>query len=683
MKPIILPAICLAGALAFAAPSVTIPSFDQWRINPTPDGYVGEVELLPPDQDYPQGRVVVKAVPGAEKYVASASCDVPVVAGQEYILTAEMEGSADANDDSIPAFRGTVKNAAGAEEIVNDGGLPKGAPGCCTSRAFSYAAERIALSADGKMTLSFYVLNLKGGSFTLTGVKLVPVAPADEESHEPAELPGGKGGIVFNEDCTEFFATRPDEDMNIDGLKRYMDRYLPTGHQVRIMMLNPGAHNNNFGGTSCPVMWEGVDFDEKDGNVAIDRFGHVMDPGVVRMYRHMRTFVDNGINVYHVWIDHLRRRGVSPWISLRMNDAHDALTPDDERIDHRKDPDFRIAAYIPGDWHDQASDYEKPEVRQLYLNIMDEYMETFDADGFEVDWMRFGRLFKHGREIVCAPLLTEMMRHFRAKANEMAHRRGHPVKIAVRVPPRPDTARRLGYDVQAWADEKLFDMIVPSDFLWCTDADCPVAEWRRIVGDGVLIAPCVERTVNPYVNTGYAGDAPIRRGFAAGWFHRGADMVYLFNHMSMAPDMNNGIMRTAGAQVTAENGSRRHPLTFPDFPYIGASRTTELPATVYPGSTRAFRLPTGTPPAPGRRAWVVAGFADAAAPVVDCRLDSVRIPLAKRLPPVELADFIKLPRAWSIPDGALLPDENVIEFTNTADKPVTILWLEVFIEEAK
>ncbi|NMA43978.1 MAG: hypothetical protein GX946_11455 [Oligosphaeraceae bacterium] len=667
---------CSVYLTAAVSSEVAIPTFDHWEINPPPAGYAGMAEVFPPDRDYPQGRIVAKGAE-AEKTFISVFCTVPVETGQEYRLTLDLE-SGGANEQAVPAFRCTVKNAAGTEVIVNDGGLPKAAiAGYASSRTFVCAENKLASSADGQLRLTFYVMGLKSGSVTLTGAKLVAVGASQKNDHQPAEFPDGRGGLIFNEDCTEFFYSRPAEDMNIEGLKRYMDRYLPHGHQIRIIMLNPGSHNNNFGATSSPVMWEGVTFNA-DGT-ATDRFGKKLEPGVTRMYRNMKSFCDNGINVYHVWIDHLRQRGVSPWVSLRMNDAHDAMTPDEERTDHRKDPEFRIAAYNPGDWHDQSSDYEKPEVRQLFLSIMDDYMETFDADGFEMDWMRFGRFFKHGREIVCAPLLTDMMRHFRAKADEMAARRGRPVKIAVRVPPRPDAARRLGYDVQAWADERLFDILIPTNFLWSTDADCPVADWRRIVGSDVLIAPGIERAVNPYVNTGFCGDAAIRRGFAAGWFHRGADMVYLFNHMSMDPDMNDGIMCTVGAPATAEKGARRHPLTFPDFPYIGTSRSSELPAAINPQVTRAFRIPVGKAPAPGRHAWVVAGFNNADAPVPQCRLNSVLLPQAKRLPPSMLGDFIKKALAWNIPDGILLDDENVVEITNDADKQITANWIEIQI----
>ena len=671
---------CLLGLSAMlwclSAAGVEIPTFDKWEVKTPPAGYVGQAVTVAPDTTYPQGRIVAKAVPG-EKYIISAVCTVPVEARCDYSLELRLQG-VDFNENAVPAFRETVVTAQGASVIVNDGGLPHPAGGLESRRVFRLSKEKLAQSRDGTLELSFYVMGLTRGAFALTGVQLTPCED-DEEGHDPANLSDG-GGLIFNEDCTEFFATRPDADMNIEGLKRYMDRYLVARHQIRIVMLNPGAYNNNYGANVGPVMWEGVTFNA-DGT-ATDRFGHEVAPATTKMYLHMKGFVDQGINVYKVWIDHLRERGVSPWISLRMNDAHDALTPDEERVDFRKDPDFRIAAYNPGDWHDQAADYEKPEVRDFYTRIMHDYMDTFDADGFEIDWMRFGRNFKHGREIVCAPLLTDMMRDFRKYADELAARRGHPIRLAARVPSRLDHARRLGYDVETWAKEKLIDILIPTNFLWTTDADTPVAEWRRLVGPDILLAPGMERTTDCYVNTGFQGDAAIRRGFAAGWFHRGADMIYLFNHMSMPPDLNSGVMRTVGAAATAEKGDRRHILTFPDFPAQGFSRFSELPVNVSPKTNRAFRLVTGKAPAAGRAAWVVVGFGSPDKGVRPaCRLDSRPLEGAARMPPVELGSFIKWAYAWRIPDGALFDDENVVEITNTTDGPLDIRWVEIYIEK--
>ena len=668
----IITSLFVGAAVSIVAAAVEIPDFNTWKIVKI-DQRVGEGRSEAPSEDFPQGRIIFTGLPG--NYAIWASTDVEAAPGQEYHLEVELRSDG-VNPDAVAAFRATSTDASGKTVIVTDGGLPKAAAGMTGKRVFVLPGDKIF--AGSPLVLSFYAMKLQQGSFTLTAVRLVPVK--HETGHTPAEIPEGRGGIIFNEDCTEFFATRPDDEMTVEGAKAYIDRYLPNRHQIRLMMLNPAAYDNNFGGKSCPVMWEGVTFNA-DGS-ATDRFGRKIDPYRARMLARMKSMADRGINIYHLWIDHLRERGVSPWISLRMNDAHDALTPDAERIGLKRDPGNRIAPYNPDDWHDQALDYEKPEVRDFYRGIMFELMDTFDADGYELDWMRFGRNFKHGRETIGAPLLTGMMREFRARADKLEKVRGHKIRFAARVPSRPDIARRLGYDVESWAREGLIDILIPTAFLWVTDGDTPIAEWRRITGDRVLIAPAIERALNPYVVTGYQGDAAARRGFASGWFERGADMIYLFNHMSLPELFNDEVMRTAGTPATANAGSRRHPLTFADFPAIGISRRSELPAEIPNRNSRAFRIPSGPAPEAGRRAWVIAGAATAESIAAVVRLNSRELEPAE-LPALEFGEFIKRAAAWKIPDGVLLDDENVIEITRSSDVPLTVNWLEIYIEPAR
>ena len=62
-----------------------------------------------------------------------------------------------------------------------------------------------------------------------------------------------------------------------------------------------------------------------------------------------------------------------------------------------------------------------------------------------------------------------------------AERLGHPVKLGVRVPSRPETARMLGMDGVAWAKEGLVDVVAPSPFWATCEFDIPMQEWGRLL----------------------------------------------------------------------------------------------------------------------------------------------------------------------------------------------------------
>ena len=56
---------------------------------------------------------------------------------------------------------------------------------------------------------------------------------------------------------------------------------------------------------------------------------------------------------------------------------------------------------VPGStsgWTDRAFDYAIPAVREHHMAFVRELLARYDADGLELDWMRFGYHFKPGHE---------------------------------------------------------------------------------------------------------------------------------------------------------------------------------------------------------------------------------------------------------------------------------------------
>ena len=110
----------------------------------------------------------------------------------------------------------------------------------------------------------------------------------------------------------------------------------------------------------------------------------------------MMTLAENGIDPYAVWIELLRHRRISPWISLRMNDVHDANNEDSHMHCDlwREHPEYRRTDYQFTPWYGQGLDYAVPEVRRRSLALVKEYLFDHDFDGIELDWMRTPPHFK-------------------------------------------------------------------------------------------------------------------------------------------------------------------------------------------------------------------------------------------------------------------------------------------------
>ena len=126
------------------------------------------------------------------------------------------------------------------------------------------------------------------------------------------------------------------------------------------------------------------------------------DRDVLRRWAHnLQLMRSAGVDPMQRMIDRCRRKGIRPWVSIRMNDVHDAhlaRSPLHSRfwLDHRdywRYPD-RFTA-----WNDRCLNYGLAPVREHALALIREVCERYDVDGLELDWNRFPLHFREGEEL--------------------------------------------------------------------------------------------------------------------------------------------------------------------------------------------------------------------------------------------------------------------------------------------
>ena len=123
------------------------------------------------------------------------------------------------------------------------------------------------------------------------------------------------------------------------------------------------------------------------------------------------------------------------------------------------------------------------------------------------------------------------MRDVRERVDAAAAKRGHPVRLGVRVPSRPEVALGLGLDAVAWAKEELIQLLVVTP-RWATiEFDMPMQQWReKLEGAKVTLAGGLEVLYQPYPGGPMTTVSPeLASGAAASVLLGGADAVYLFN----------------------------------------------------------------------------------------------------------------------------------------------------------
>jgi hypothetical protein len=411
---------------------------------------------------------------------------------------------------------------------------------------------------------------------------------------------GDSTALCLNEDNSHWFFTRAGKALTPEFVSSFVDQY--AGTQIREILFSGNSQRTSFASRVWDPVWKGYDPEGPDDQPLLHSTPPEARAGARKWIHTAWELWRKGIDPYQLWIARARQKGLSPWMSMRMNDLHNVDDP--ESYLHgsfwKEHPEFRRIPWRAVDWRDRAFDYGRAEVREYHFRLVEEYFERYDFDGLELDWMRFGFHFQPGREIEGGRLLTEFMRRTRRLADSWSHKRGRRIRVGARVPSRPETAREMGLDGALWAREGLVDLLVVTPFWASIETDMPLELWRRLAGDQVTLAAGLELLLRPY-----AGYRPLQfnsietvRGAAASLLDRGADRVYLFNYMDSQtemPDRENypALLRGCGQLATLAGKKRRHVVTYADTWAPGEASAAQLPKDVEAGQWAAFRIHVG------------------------------------------------------------------------------------------
>lgn len=338
-------------------------------------------------------------------------------------------------------------------------------------------------------------------------------------------------GLIHNEDSTQIFWMRsfpPGQAGQV--IDRYVDAMADAG--VTVFLCNTNARRTNYQSAVWESFWNGLDPAGPD----TQPFLAPVPPADVANYRtvisHMRDVHEQGIDYPARVLERCRARGMSPWITLRMNDCHN--NDIDDHPFHgsfwRKNPQWRRRNTTG--YYATCLDYARPEVRAYFQALVQETLDRYDVDGLELDFMRDPYLFTPGEERDGGVILTAWMREIRGLIDRAAQRRGHPIALGVRVPSQPEAALALGLDAPAWSREGLIDLLVVTP-RWATiEFDMPLEEWRRRIDPArTTLAGGLEVRYQPFPTAPAQTVSPeLARGAAARILAGGADVVYLFNY---------------------------------------------------------------------------------------------------------------------------------------------------------
>ena len=463
------------------------------------------------------------------------------------------------------------------------------------------------------------------------------------------------------------------ERLTKEGPRKYLD-VIAAGGQVTHLFACAIGQRADYDSKACDPIWLAIDEAKARGEKP--------DEWPVNA----KKLHDLGVDPFAEWCAYGREKGVSVWISQRMNDVHHVHLPWNMRTnrfwyDH---PELHRShgadkSLLGGFWTDEALNYAFPEVREFEFGIFRELVDRYDADGFELDFMRFWQHLTPGREREEAPILTDFIRRCRAYANAKASARGHAILLSTRVPSDYASARAFGFDPETWAREGLVDMIAVANFWASEDFDFGFDDWKRRLAAAnprVTVLPAACDNVSSGASKVCATSLAAVRGWADNAYALGAEGLYLFNAAYMPDDVQRTAYGEGFAPQSVAASPRRHIVTHHDCVPKGAKDGRQLPVSLREGGD--VRVRVGTPPADGS-VTVVLASPDESLPEASVRLNGVAAAAsAVRTDGLVRYGRARSARAYRFPAAACRAGENAVSIA-ASSAAGTVTWLELEI----
>ena len=346
--------------------------------------------------------------------------------------------------------------------------------------------------------------------------------------------------IFFDEDCNSRYYPVEAGTMTVGDLDPLVDKL--SGGDVGVFVIGVGGQNAMYPGAKA--IDEFIDGFRMELGLEQPWMHGLADKWAYRNAANIVVLLNHGIDSNRYLLDRARLRGMSPWITIRMNDQHGTYLPFSPMHSRlwMEHPEYRTRSHFP----ESGLSYEHEIVRSRALNIVREVMDLYDADGYVIDWMRIVPHFDDGKGPEHIPEMNALMRGIREYADALSAKRGHRIEIIARVPATVKASLYHGLDAVSWAAEKLVDRLVISP-KYIRSYLLDAGAWKKAIGDPDFpVIANIDTAFQPY--PGYpAGkeqgvwqnepfderQLPFIRGACRAALALGSDGVYMFNFMSV------------------------------------------------------------------------------------------------------------------------------------------------------
>jgi len=256
----------------------------------------------------------------------------------------------------------------------------------------------------------------------------------------------------------------------------------------------------------------------------------------------LETFLDQETDGLRLSTEFARKHGLETIWTLRMNDIHDAWTPQFLSEWKQRDP-TRIMSTLKQTQKFQDRrrlwslvDFEHPDVEPRLLEIIEEVLQNYDVDGVDLDFLRAPIYFRtsYQGQPVTEPqrhTLTRLVKRIRDIVLKQSVAQGRPFLLSARVPSTVALCHGIGIDIRAWLEEQLLDVMTLGGGY--VTFDVPVAELIALGHQyGLPVYPCLSQSglmQRPPRGTTEKQPPEAWFGAASRLWSEQADGIYTFN----------------------------------------------------------------------------------------------------------------------------------------------------------
>ncbi|MFO0916916.1 MAG: hypothetical protein U0872_01195 [Planctomycetaceae bacterium] len=433
--------------------------------------------------------------------------------------------------------------------------------------------------------------------------------------------------VLYNGDCDfliadDFYIGAPDAKFTKEPIHRFIDLLADSG--VDTYLCNANAQLPYYPSRRTPNHLTGYKRDDWDfvrGNIRLDwdkqRAEETLREELICLNRFL-DLEEAGVN----WVEEVsracRRRGISPWLSVRMNDMHGQYNWDGSYLNCalQRDPRFRLSGRQPNPQDpinpkDQSLNFAHQEVRDYLLLMTRELVEDYDFEGLELDWLRTPYCLDAPASPEQIEMMTQWHGEIRSLCEAKAARTGKPYPLGLRVPIQLERLRAVGIDVPTLVKRGIVDFVNVSN-IWQSTWDVPYDELRRELGPDVKIYGVTEAAAN-WMNviepgTGKKGyrfhssSAELLRGNAAGKLVLGVDGIETYNFFAADARIFNPFgyehqaqypaLKTLADLESLRGLPKQYTLQFDrsGWRIQNWEWAQQLPANIEPTTSKSFRL---------------------------------------------------------------------------------------------